>query len=133
MYPSLKRSFIGHGHIVLGLIMAILVLSACATAPVAPEASLQAARDAIASAEQDGARQHAGAELDEAQEQLVKAERLVSREQMNDADRFARQAQVAAQLASARTEAAKAAAINRELRRSAEALVEEMQRAGDQQ
>jgi hypothetical protein len=40
---------------------------------------------------------------------------------------------VTAKLAAARTEAAKAAAINEEMSRGAEALLEEMQRAGDKQ
>ncbi len=133
MYQLTNRSFSGRVRGALGLAVAIVLLSACATAPLAPTASLTAAREAIASAEQAGARQHAGAELDEAQQQLIKAERFVSNEQMIEAERFARQSRVAAELASARTESAKAAAINREMGRGADALIEEMRRTGDRQ
>ncbi|WP_111641830.1 DUF4398 domain-containing protein [Marinimicrobium alkaliphilum] len=115
------------------LITAIVLLSACSSAPVAPTSALNDAREAIAMAEQAGARQHAGAELDEAQQKLTQAEQFVSNEQMIEAGRLAREAMVVAELASARTESAKAVAINREMERSAEALEEEMRRTGGQQ
>jgi hypothetical protein len=49
------------------------------------------------------------------------------------AERLADESAVTANLAAARTEAAKAVAINEEMSRGAEALLEEMQRAGDKQ
>jgi hypothetical protein len=49
------------------------------------------------------------------------------------ADRFAKQSIVMAELATAKTEAAKAQAVNEELKRGSKALIEEMQRIGDQQ
>ncbi|NHO63963.1 DUF4398 domain-containing protein [Aestuariicella hydrocarbonica] len=113
--------------------VAIVLISACASTPMDPTAALTEAQEAIASAEQLGARQYAGAELDEAQQQLKKAEGFVSKEQMVDAERFARQSLVAAELALARTESAKATAINREMTHGADALIEEMRRTGDQQ
>lgn len=109
-----------------------VLLGACASVPLAPTASMTAAEKAIASAEQSDARQYAGAELDEARQHLVKAERSIEAERMIEADRFAKQSRVVAELAQARTEAAKAAEINREMGRGAEALIEEMQRTGDQ-
>lgn len=116
------------------LVVITLFLSGCATAPpVAPTESLEAARDAIASAEQNDARQYAGSELDEARQQLERAEAAVSDERMADARRYAERAKVAAELASAKADAAKAAEINRQIRRSAEALKEEMRRTGEQQ
>ncbi|WP_404367392.1 DUF4398 domain-containing protein [Marinobacter sp.] len=128
-----NRSFSGRVFGALGLAVAIVFLSACASAPMAPTTELTAARDAIASAEQAGARQHAGAELDEAQQKLAMAEESVSNEQMVEAERLAQESAIVARLASARTESAKAAEINRQLGRSAEALTEEMQRTGDRQ
>lgn len=128
-----RGSFSNRLRSVLGLAMAIALLSACATAPMAPTTALTAAQDAIATAEQAGARQHAGAELDEAQQKLILAERAVNNERMIEAERLAREATIVAELASARTESAKAIAINKEMRRSADALIEEMQRQGDQQ
>ncbi|RRQ21341.1 DUF4398 domain-containing protein [Thiohalobacter thiocyanaticus] len=133
MYQSTNRSFSDSVCGALSLIVAFVLLSACASAPLAPTASLNAAREAIASAEQAGARQYAGAELDEAQQKLIKAEGYVNNEKMIDAERFAQQSLVAAELASARTEAAKAEEINREMGRGADALIEEMRRTGDQQ
>lgn len=118
----------------IGLTIAMVVISACAsTPPVAPTEELTNARDAISSAEQDGARQHAGSQLDEAKQKLIRAEEAVRNEEMIQAERFAREAAMAAELASARTESAKAAAINEEMGRSAEALDEEMRRTGGQQ
>lgn len=115
------------------LFLATLTLVACASAPLPPTESLNAARDAIASAEQAEARRYSGAELEEANRHLAAADQAVEAERMTEADRLAKQARVAAQLAIARTELAKAAAINREMGRGAEALDEEMQRQGDQQ
>ncbi len=109
----------------------LVLLSACASTPQPPPQSLADARRAIASAEQEDARQYAGAELDEARRQLSMAEEAVGEEHMTEADRFARQAQIAAELAMARSGAAKAAEINHEMRRSTQALLEEMRRTGD--
>jgi hypothetical protein len=52
---------------------------------------------------------------------------------MTRAEQLALQSRVAAELATARTEAAKAEAINREMGRATDALDEEMRRQGDQQ
>ena len=111
----------------------LVLLPACASTPEPPTQSLTDARQAIANAEQSDARQYAGADLDEARRQLSMAERAVGREEMIEADRFARQAEIAAELAVARTGSAKADQINHEMRRSTEALLEEMQRTGGRQ
>lgn len=119
--------------LLLTLLFATLTLAACAAAPVPPTESLNAASDAIATAEQAEARRYAGSELEEANRHLEAAKKAVAGEKMAEAERLARQARVAAELAVARTEAAKAAAINREMGRGAEALDEEMRRQGEQQ
>lgn len=131
MHQSTSEARSGYLRSALGLTLIMALSSACATAPVAPAAALDAARKSIASAEESGARQHAGAELDEAQEKLMLAERSVRSEQMTDAERLAQESLITAQLAVARTEAAKAAEINREMQRGADALREEMRRTGD--
>jgi hypothetical protein len=115
------------------LALSVLLLGACASAPLAPAASLTEAREAIERAEQAGGREHAGSELDDAKLRLEKAERAVDGQDMVEAERLAREAEVAAELASARTEAAKAAEINRQMGRGADALTEEMRRTGEQQ
>lgn len=121
----------------LGINTAIIVIFAtlvgCVTAPAPPEAALGAAKDAIASAERSDARQYAGAELDEAKQKLMQAEEAVESEQMLDAEHLAQQSRVVAVLAMARTAEAKASAINRQLKKDADALDEEMQRMGEQQ
>ncbi|MHA7808910.1 MAG: DUF4398 domain-containing protein [Marinobacter adhaerens] len=129
---TIRRAF-RHFGLFTTLMFAALTLVACASAPLPPTESLNGARDAIASAEQAEARQYAGAELEEANRHLAAAVKAVEEERMTEADRLAKQARVAAELAVARTEAAKAAAINLEMGRGAEALDEEMQRQGDQQ
>ncbi|GGC75859.1 DUF4398 domain-containing protein [Marinobacter halophilus] len=115
------------------LMFATLTLVACASAPVPPTESLNMAREAITNAEQAEARRYAGAELEEANRHLDAATKAAAAERMTEADRLAKQAVVAAELAMARTEAAKATEINREMGRGAEALDEEMRRQGDQQ
>lgn len=117
----------------LGLALVSVLSTACATAPVAPTAALEAARQSIASAEESGARQHAAAELDEAKEKLMLADRSARSEKMLDAERLAQESMITGQLAVARTEAAKAAEINREMQRSVDAMMEEMRRRGDRQ
>lgn len=133
MYLLTNRSFNDRIRSGVSLVLAIVVLSACTTAPLAPTTALTAARDAIANAEQAGARQHAGAELDEAQQKLILAEKSVSSNQMIEAERLAHESAVVAELASARTESVKATEINREMGRSADALNEEMRRTGGRQ
>lgn len=114
-----------------GLAGLLLLVGACASTPPAPESALNAARVAITNAEKAQAGQFAAAELGEAREKLALADNAVRDENMVVAERFARESQVQAELASARTAAAKAASVNEEMRRGADALAEEMQRAGE--
>ncbi|MCL7945373.1 DUF4398 domain-containing protein [Marinobacter sp. ATCH36] len=127
-----SATFLNHRIPLLCTLALTSFLVACASAPLPPTDSLNAARDAIARAEQADARQYAGAELEEARAKLVMAEKAVAEEAMTEADRMAQQARVAAKLAVARTEAAKAAEINREMGRGADALDVEMDRQGEQ-
>ncbi|MCC5793468.1 MAG: DUF4398 domain-containing protein [Chromatiales bacterium] len=118
-----------------GLMATALLMTACAASPVAPTSSLDAARTAIANAERANAGSFAAAELDAARQKMIQADRAAAgKTQVNmvRADRLAQEARVEAELAAARTEAAKAAAVNRELNLGADALTEEMKRAGEQ-
>lgn len=112
---------------------AILLVAACASTPVAPTASIDAAKVAIANAEKADASQFAGPELGEARDKLALADSAVLAKDMVVAGRLADESRVAAELASARTDTAKAMAVNKEMNRGANALTEEMQRAGDKQ
>lgn len=116
----------------LGLAGTALFLTACATVPEPPLAALAEARVAISTAEKDNAAQYAGPALSEARAQLAQANAAVASRQMIEADRHARQSRIAAELASARTEAAKAAEVNQQMSKGADLLNEEIRRAGDQ-
>jgi uncharacterized membrane protein YeaQ/YmgE (transglycosylase-associated protein family) len=120
-----------HPFITAGLAGVFMLLAACASTPPAPDSALDAAKVAISNAEKAEAGQFASAELGEARDKLASANSAVQQENMITAERFAQESRVQAELASARTAAAKAAAVNRELERGADALTEEMQRAGE--
>lgn len=116
-----------------GLTTVLMLVAACASTPPAPVAALDAAKVAILNAEKADAGHFAGDELGEARQKLAAADTAVLVKEMMQAERLAQQSRVQAELASARTEAAKAAAVNKEMERAAVALTEEMQRAGDTQ
>jgi hypothetical protein len=116
---------------VTGVLMYVAAawITACASTPPAPTASLQAARLAIANAEQADASRYAGEELGEARIKLASADTAVTEQRMIMAGRFAEESRAEAELASAKTGAAKAEAVNAEMKRSTGTLVEEMQRS----
>jgi len=131
--PTLTR--LGRrARLAAGLALTFAMLGACASTPPAPPTgAMAAARQAIATAEKSDAQQFAAAELDEARDRLNRAERAVAAENMIEAEQLAQESRIAAELASARTESTKAAEVNREMSRSADALRDEMQRTGDHQ
>jgi hypothetical protein len=104
---------------------------ACASTPPAPTASLQAAQLAISNAEAADASRYSGEELGAARTKLASADTAVKEQRMIMAERFAEESRADAELASAKTAAAKAKAVNDEMKRSTNTLIEEMQRAGD--
>jgi hypothetical protein len=106
----------------------VLMLAACASTPPAPTASLQAAQRAISNAEGAEAGRYAPAELSEARSKLASADTAVSEQRMTMAERFADESRVEAELASARTADVKATAVNDEMMRSNQTLIDEMQR-----
>lgn len=88
---------------------ALLILAACATAPIDP-GMLDNARAAIQQAEEAGAEEYSPLELRFARERLAHAEAYVEERETDHARRLADQAEVEAQLALARTRAALARA-----------------------
>jgi putative cell wall-binding protein len=118
---------------VFALAVSMFLFAACASAPPAPTASLNEAKLAIEAAEKIDANQYASSELDVARQKLILANKAVTAKDMILASRYAEESIVTAELATARSEAAKAEAINDELNRGAKALIEEMQRTGEQQ
>ena len=116
-----------HWHAPLAIAGA-LMLAACASTP-APTASLQAAQQAIATAERAEAGNFAAGELAEARAKLASADTAVKEEEMVMAERFADESRANAELASAKTSAAKAKAVNDEMKLSTGTLIEEMERS----
>ena len=117
-----------------GLAVAVcgaFLLAGCASTPE-PTAEMQAAQQAIADAERAEATQHAAGELSQARTKLASANTAVQDKEMDEAKRLAEQARVDAELASARTAAVKAKAVNEEMKRSTQTLMEEMGRDADQ-
>jgi hypothetical protein len=107
----------------------VLLLAACASTPPAPLANLQAAQQAIAAAERGEAARYAPGELSEAHTKLASADAAVTERKMEMAEHFADQSRAEAELASAKTSAAKANAVNDEMKRSNGTLVDEMKRS----
>jgi uncharacterized protein DUF4398 len=105
-----------------------LVLGACATMPP-PTSSLQAARQAIAGAEQAEAGRYAPGELSEARAKLASADTAVSTQRMTMAARLAEESRAEAELAASKSSEVKARAVNDEMRRSTRILIDEMQRS----
>ncbi|HSN71938.1 MAG TPA: DUF4398 domain-containing protein [Steroidobacteraceae bacterium] len=93
---------------------------------------MNAARMAISSAERVDANHYAGAELGEARQKLALADAAVRDEDMILADRLAQEAKAQADLAFARTQETKAEAVNEEMGRTTDAMMEEIERAGAQ-
>lgn len=120
-------------YVAAGLAGAALLLAGCASTPSTPPASLNEAKLSIQAAERQDVTLYASAELDKARQKLILADKAVAAEDMILAERFAQESTVTAQLAVARTEAAKAEVVNTEMSRGTEALMEEMRRTGDRQ
>jgi len=106
----------------------LLATAACATPLKPPTEALQGAQTAIANAEQARAAEYAPAELSQARQDLASARTAVQHEHMIRAERLADQSRAGAELASARTESAKATAVNDEMQKGTEAMKQEMQR-----
>jgi hypothetical protein len=111
----------------------VLLIAACAATPPAPTASLQAAQQAISSAERADASRYAPGELNQARTKLASAHDEVTEKRMMTAQRLAEESRAEAEFAAAKTSAAKANAVNDEMKRSTGTLIDEMRRsAGDQ-
>lgn len=106
----------------------VLLMTACAAAPVPPTNELLAARTAIESAEQARVADYASPELSEARDKLSAANAAVQLEEMTIARRLAEQSQADAQLALAKSQATKARLVNEEMLSSTNSLKVEMQR-----
>ena len=110
------------------------LLIACSTPP-RPVEELTRARTMIEQAEQAGAQEFAGAELERAREQLRQANAAAEKKNEKDMDtarRMALQAASDAQLAAAKTRQAKAERAAQEVATGTQTLQQETDRAADQ-
>lgn len=105
-----------------------LLLSACASQPLPPSQALQAAESAIGNAEQARVADYASPELGVAREKLAAANSAVEQEEMLLAEHLADQSRVEAELALAKSQAARAKLVNDEMLKSTDSLKQEMQR-----
>ena len=110
------------------LTASLLALVACASVPLPPTAELQAAEAAISNAEQARVADYASPELSSARDKLVAARTAVEQENMALAQRLAEQSRLDAELATAKAAASRSMAVNDQMRKSTEALRQEMQR-----
>lgn len=102
--------------------------TACSSAPQPPTEALQAAEQAIDSAEQARVADYASPELGNAREKLTAAHIAVQDEDMEQAQRLAEQSRADAELALARSQASKANVVNDEMKKSTSTIKQEMQR-----
>lgn len=115
-------------------LIGLLTLAACASAPVAPTQSLQAAKDAITTAEQARVADYASLELSQARDKLASALVAVEQEEMVVAKRLADESLLDAQLATARAGELKAKKVNEDMKEGTKVLKQEMDRnTGSQQ
>jgi hypothetical protein len=117
----------------LPALAALVLLSSCASTPMPPTSDLQAAEQAIDSAERARVADYASVELSVARDKLTAARGAVQEKNMTQAQRLAQEARVDAELASAKAEVAKARVVNEQMQKGTDTLKQEMQRkTGDQ-
>ena len=114
--------------------MALCVAAAAnANSPPNHAPNLQAAQQAIENDERDEAASLAAAELSEARGKLSSAQQAVTEKKLLVAAQLADEARASAELAAARSGAAKADAVNQDIKKSTATLIEEMQRKTGEQ
>ena len=107
---------------------ATLLVAACASTPPEPVVALHAAEQAIATADRARVADSMSPDLTEAREKLAAAQSEVSAKHMVQADRLAQESRVDAELASAKINADKEMAVNVEMQKGTDTMVQEMQR-----
>lgn len=112
----------------VGVCGGLLLLGACASPPERPSQALQAAEAAISAAEQARVADYAAAELGVARDKLQAANSAAKLDEMLLAEQLAEQSRVEAELALAKSQAARAQVVNEEMLKSTDSLKQEMQR-----
>ena len=123
-FPTLPRSL----QRAAGFAALCSVVAVAYATPPEPTVAMKAAEQAIAAADRTRIADAASPELSEAREKLTAAQAAVQAKHMVEAERLAVESRVDAELASAKNEAAKANAVNDEIKQSTATLSQEMQR-----
>lgn len=126
--PSAAERDIDSSVRLAALVGAMFAVGGCASAPMPPTEALQAAEQAITSAEQARVADYASPELGEARSHLAAARVAVTNEKMLLAQHLAERSRLDAELAIANADVAKAKVVNDEMKQSIETLKQEMQR-----
>ena len=109
--------------------LALITLSAgCATESAIPRDQLTMARTLVEQADKSDAQRYAPADLQRAHDELSSAEKAVNDRRYEDARRYAENAQVDADLASARASSGEAQRAAHEVSRSIDTLKQESDR-----
>lgn len=123
-----KTKFLNRSLRTLATLTSGFLLVACAAEPQPPTQALQAADQAISSADKARVADSSSPDLSEAREKITAARNAAQQKQMVAGQRLAEQSRVAAELALARIEANKAKTVNAEMMKSNDSLNQEMQR-----
>jgi hypothetical protein len=99
----------------------------CATQPPIPSEQITKARALVEQADKADAQRYAAADLQRAHDELSNAEKAVNERKYADARRYAEDAEVDADLASARSSSGEAQRAAQEVNRSIESLRQESQ------
>lgn len=109
-------------------LVALLALAGCAASQPPPNAAIAAAGQAIATAEQARAADGASAELGVARDKLAGAKAAVASKDNLTGQHLAEQSKVEAEYAIAKAQLVRATAVNDEMKKSNQALDQELQR-----
>ncbi len=112
------------------LILFAIVLSGCMSDEPKPDLSMSQARTAVDQADRAGARTYAAFELNKSHVKLQKAEENMKKGDYKKAGYLAKEAKVDAELAIAKTQEETARVAETELRKSREALKNELNNSG---
>lgn len=110
------------------LAMSLAILCACASSPDRPFQDLARAEASIEQADRSGAQEYGATELDAARDKLAKARAAADSDENVAASRYAKEAALDAELATAITRSRKSELAVEELNRSIETLREEIAR-----
>lgn len=113
---------------IIASLSVVFLAVGCAATPLAPTDAIQAAEIAISRAEQARVTENAVSDLKNARDKLASAREAVVAKNMVEARRLAEQSRVDADVATAKTEATKARAVNNDMQRGNDALQQEIQR-----